>query len=266
MEPFITKAGKHHLRFSINSQSIMPDKILNNITKKWIRICIKNDISSIPQAEYIKVHTCNTTIKKDGFIEYFGNARKVVQLPITLERMIPANSILGSQAVHLSRNLSINRTNNVFTKGQFCSLGFVGYLPESLDISFPLRLKLSYLTLSTSSGNVEFILNMSCSTRGSPLCISSNTAPPNSSKYKMIQRLVNIPENSNNKDLRCNICIDIHEVNVNPENKNPHMIWLSLERNSDPSNTNDTFDGDIIMIQITVFGVMWKNGAHLLAY
>ncbi len=78
--PMVNTVGKYHVRFGLHSASPVASKTLNGEEKYWCRWRIVNAWSSLPAIEYIKLHTCSTIINKDGFLEYFGDARPIDKL------------------------------------------------------------------------------------------------------------------------------------------------------------------------------------------
>lgn len=262
---FLSYKEKQHLRFGITSQTEMPNKIINGINRKWIRFRLINEITELPEIEYIKIHTNNTCINKDGFIEFFGESRIEHKLNISLENMNHFNDTthLGNQPIYLSKNIGILRKNNCFGNNHHSRLSYVNYLPKNLDISFPLKMKLSFLVDNDSEGNIEFIFRIGYTAEDTNLYISENNVnDPNSVLSKKIKY---IKENSKFKDTRAEISLDIDNININPEG-NSYLMWIGLERDARDINDNDTYNGNVILLQLSVFGIVWNNGAHILGY
>ncbi len=80
------------------------------------------------------------------------------------------------------------------------------------------------------------------------------------------KKIIAIPENSKDKDLRDEIGIDVGDINPNPKYGDDHILWFFLERDSRVSNTNDTYPGAFNLGPLEAKYVAWTQGGHLTSF
>jgi len=259
---FISAVDKYHIRFGVTTQTPAVAKNLNGFTKKWMRLRIVSDISGVPVVESIKLHTNCTEINKDGYIEYFGNARVVCQLPFNFHSFCGTSVPTGNQDIFISDSLNLKVTNNKFSDSQITRIGFSAFLPNNADISFPLKLKLAFIGDSNTAGTIDWILKYSCTTAESAIYHNADDAPTDPAECGTVLKTTSLSSNSCNKDCRETIEIPIHGLIINPSSGNEHIIWVTLERDA----ITDTYPGSVSLVQTKLIYVTWNSGTHLLSF
>lgn len=248
--------GKSHIRFGSKATDNWPELTLNSITRKWLRCRVINTLSSIPSAEYIKVHASHSIIRSDGFIEYYGNARKTYSLILHYTGMFNGES-LATQPLYLSNDFYIPKLYNVLNVGSKACLNM--FIPQNIDTTFPIKLKIAYVLDDSSSGNINLRLRYAKTNSECDIYFdNTNNATPD---ITTINKSITIDNNSNNKEFRTDILIDISDLNPVPTiNNNEHMMWFVLDRIS------DTYSGQFIISQVSSVCIIWSAGGHLEHY
>lgn len=262
--PFVNSVGKYQIRFGLHNGSTIAKKTLNGYNKYWCRWRIVNTWSSVPSIEYIKIHTNSTEINKDGFLEYFGDARPISKLDWSIIMTEPANSIPDSQDVYLSDQLGVGRVNNKFKDNTTDRIGLNEFLPTDLDTSFPVKVKFSAVGDTAAAGNVEFIARWNVSNNGSSIYRTTAAAPSSSVGEKSASTVIAMT--SADVAYRGEITVDLAGVNPNPSSGQPDLLWLSIERNATGGNANDTYVGNVTIVQMGVYYIKWRDGGHITGY
>lgn len=262
--PFVNEVGKYQIRFGLHNGSTIAKKTLNGYNKYWCRWRIVNTWSSVPEIEYIKMHTNSTEINKDGFLEYFGDARPISKLDWSIIMTEPANSTPDSQDVYLSDQLGVGRVNNKFKDNTTDRIGLNEFLPTDLDTSFPVKIKFSIVGDTAATGNVEFIARWNVSNNGSNIYRTTAAAPTSSSGEKSASTIIAMA--AADVAYRGEIVVDLAGVNPNPSNGQPDLLWLSIERNATGGNTADTYAGNVTIVQMGVYYIKWRDGGHITGY
>jgi hypothetical protein len=259
---FIGTADKYQIRFGLTSNSPLATKLLNTANKKWVRARIVNTLPSIPVAGYCKLHVNATEVDSDGFIEYYGNARQVDTLQdwnVVLMRDV--NSSSTNNDIYLYDKLSLS--GKLFHKTTVDRIGISDYLPFEADLGFPFKIKFSCLGDNAISGNVHFSALWGCSMDNSNVfttSISATTYTPTSHNYSntTVQLL------GSGIEARGELELDFCSVISNPSDGKPDLVWVTIQRDSDSGN--DTYNGNVILMQTNVIYVKWCSGGHLLSY
>ena len=264
MDSFVSSANKQHIRYNVTSATSMPNKTLNSVSKKWIRYRIINNITGLPQSEYVKLHTNSYKINSGGFTQYFGDSRRCCALQFNT---YPSNSTVTNQEVYIGDNLSISKTYNKFDNDIISRIGMSGFLPVYIDTSFPIKLKLVYVLNSSTSGNIELVIKYAYTKAGSNIYHNSTDAPSEPTGVKTLTKVIPIAVDKNDIEIREEISINIEDINPNSSvvgGKN--ILWISLSRNSTTGNSNDTYQGSLSIVQMNFVYIAWGSGGHILSY
>lgn len=259
---FISYSGKFNMRFGVTYNPVCPSKILNGIENKWIRMRIVNDIPSQPVAEYIKIHTNNTTINKDGFTEYFGDARSVAILNGNLSNVHPTHNMPVNTGLYMAKTFGAMYEHNGFLDGSKSSIIYNTKTPKNIDISFPIKIKFSVLGDLTTTGNVEFKIKYVFSSVNTH--IYTNIDDASDDIGDTISTSIEITQGY--KQYNIEIPLDIHRIFINNRSGNNHILWIQLERDATPENVNDTYIGNVTLVQLGLYYIEWCNGGHISSF
>ena len=115
------------------------DPISGGTAYYWTRFRIESAIDFAPVFEQLKLHTNRFEINDDGWIEYFGKARPIGQLALSLAQGKPFDGVMANQNLYVSQNIGVGGSDNTFNSTDD-KMGINGFLPFDCDTSSPLRL------------------------------------------------------------------------------------------------------------------------------
>jgi len=262
-DSFISAVGQYQVRFGLTSQSPAALKTINGVSKKWVRVRVVSNLSSIPQSSFIYSHTNATKYNKDGFVEFFGDARPIKTFNWDINDMKPCKTI-GNQTVYLGKSLGAQLQNNLFAANTLASIARTCFIPTDLDGSFPIKLKFSIVGDSATAGNVQFVVRYNFSNVGSSVYFQQADAPDTSAD-EMTNTAI-IAMGAANTKYRGELQLDLAGINTNPSNTGPQLMWVSIQRDATNANTSDTYPGNVALIQLTPYYISWIDGCHLLAF
>ena len=155
---YFQHTGSHQIRYdselSIDAWT-KNDPVNLESDRYWVRFRVTSVISQAPMFEQFKLHTSRYEINADGWVEYFGKARPIGQLPLNLTSGKPLEGNMQSQSIWVNLNLGSGLTLNKFTAtGDI--LGLSGFLPFDADTSSPL--KLQWVGLASDSHTIEWTI------------------------------------------------------------------------------------------------------------
>tara|TARA_R110002153_G_scaffold273997_3_gene446410 strand:- start:34817 stop:37186 length:2370 start_codon:yes stop_codon:yes gene_type:complete len=255
---FASVAQKYHARFGVHSTTDFALYTIGDATLYWVRFRIVSAITGNPELQYVKIHTNSTEINKDGFIEYFGDSRPISKLDWGINLTEPANSSPSNQDVYLSKSVCVGRVENYFISGANDRIGLNEFLPMDIDTSFPVKIKFAVVGSSNTNGMVTFTAAWTTSNAAHAVYRTAGAAPNTATNEKSISSTIAI--NSANTEYRGELEIDLQNVNANASDGNPDLLWLSITR------PNDTYTGNVAVVQMGVFYVKWRDGGHLSSY
>lgn len=261
---FVSYTGIFHIRFGLTTSSPIAQTTFNSLTGYWVRFRIVNALSSIPVVEFVKVHPNSTIINTDGYMEYFGDSRVTQVLPVSILSSVNSNTSPANQSLFISSDIGVNYTTNVFSSGVLTRLGLIVNIPRNMDTSFPLKLSLMFIGDSGTSGNVSWTIRWAFTNSTSNvyhLITSAPTSAPGESNIVQSSTVTTI-----DTTIKQNFLLQFTTLSSNVLTDDINLCWISIERNAAPSNTNDTYSGNISLIDIKAFYIIWSNGGHILLY
>lgn len=255
----LSAADSYHITFGLTSASPLAVKVINGKSAKWVRMRIVNALPSVPSIQMMKPHPNSTEIDSDGFIKHFGDSRSVRK--IALEYADNYSAVAPSdQALYNSKSLYVNAVKNSFLPSVLNSVSFAVTLPRNVDISFPLKLALNY-TGSSGAGNVFWRVRFASSAAGSSVYRNSTDAPAGAADESAVTLTTAV---SGSDVVTASVVKFPIKVNVNAESGNVSTLWLTIER--DATNPADTYAGNINVFDMSLWGVTWCDGVHVLGY
>lgn len=260
----VSIAGTQQVRFGLRSDTPFTDKTLNGITKKWIRLRVAIELPSIPEAIYTNLHMNGSKFGSDGFMDQFGDSRTVKTLPWSINNNEPSNTSPGNQDVYISDKLCVGLKENLFSSSAIDRIGSSIFLPNDFDNSFPVKLKFAIIGDTGVSGDVEFTARWNISNNSSSVYRTAVDAPTSSTGELSNSTIISIA--SVDSEYRGEIELDLNDINPVPTSGTPPLLWISLERDATVGNSNDTYTGNIAIIQLTVLYISWRHGGHILSF
>lgn len=257
---FISENNVYHIRFGIKSNDPLVTKTINGMSKRWVRMRIVTELPSMPRSEYVKFHTNCYKINGDGFTEYFGDSRTIKKLTWGINSF--NSNTTTDQTVYYSKTMRANLKKNKFASNILSTISICTFIPTDIDNSFPIKIKFSLIGDSNTPGNVKLTFRYDFSDEDSALYINENDAPL-STPNEIVKSFI-IPITAHNKEHRAECIIDLSGIDANLYSGGPQMCWISIDR--DAGVGDDTYVGNIALIQIAPFYISWIDGGHLLGY
>ena len=261
-DSFVNFAGKCHVRYGMTPSAVMAESTINGTVAYWCRWRLAAAISNVPVFEYCKMHTNSMEINKDGFMEYFGNSRPVGKLDWTIDFTKPANASPSNQDLYLADNLGVGRTENSLNNNTVDRLGLNEFLPTSIDTSFPLKVRFAIVGSSGTAGDAHFTARWHYSNSGSTVHRSTSSAPADIGQSTSTVVTLSAADT----EYRGELVIPITGINPQNENGQPDLMWMTIERDARSSNAEDTYPGNVAIVQMAVLFVKWRDGEHLCGY
>lgn len=127
---------------------------INGTTKYWIRFRVTGAITTVPVLEQIELCTDSTWINDDGFMEFFGAARQLRQVPVEIKKSSIYTPL--DEDIDYSTNVGIVETGNEFAGTAKDGQAGVFRIPYWMDTSCKMRMTIWWYAKSTATGNCEF--------------------------------------------------------------------------------------------------------------
>jgi len=165
---YFQNTGSHHIRF--NSNLAIDPWIKNDpitpalgIDYYWTRFRVVNAITTAPIFEQFKLHTSRFEVNSDGWVEYFGKARPIGQLPFAIGQDTALEGNLGNQSLWINQDIGSGiKENNFNAVGDI--IGRTFFMPQDLDTSSPIKFKL--VGRPSGNGTIELTIRWSSVTAG----------------------------------------------------------------------------------------------------
>lgn len=263
----------YHVRFNGVVRNTWQTTTVNGITGFWVRVFISTPITTVPTLDRVKLHTDRTEINADGFQEYFGLAQPFLRAPFDVNWFTGAANSPGNQDLFLDDSIAVGRVENEFVAGVLDRSGFVLELPEEIDTSRPLRLRVRYMVNDATAGTVRlqfrYGYNVDVTDDPNPVgtTISSvweaaGTAPtiaPGRLGEETVDLV--IPAGAENRVRTISQDFDISTNRARRVNDGfGDILWLIVERVG--NDAADTYLGNWTILQISPLYWAWNNGSY----
>ena len=247
--------GRHHIRASAgtlrqtdpNSTWDKNDPITSSTDRYWIKILIESDITTAPIFEQFKLHSNKAQLNEDGWLEYFGSARPIGQLPMSFSLGKPFEGAMQSQTLYVSEDVGVGGANNKFT-ATGDKLGLSGFLPFDCDTSSPLRVV--WTGHPNGTGTYGWTVRWAWITEGDGLTYAEPGTPITNSGSVIISKAVTADQAA-----VFEADIDVSEMVSRRDGAFGDELWISIQPTTLPANF--TMGGS----QITY--VKWCEGGHI---
>lgn len=231
---------------------------VNGVNGYWIRVRVINAaiISRVPVLSRSKLHTNRTKINGDGFMEYFGAARSYDKMSV-FSLVQPG---IGSGLINPSNNrmVSLNSGGIVISQQrldlQFRSLGttassFVFEVPPNMCTSCLLKAKPTISCDNSAAGNVRIGIYYTYTNTNDVIGNPSGTTTATSNTS-----LTTLAVSGSRTQI--STVLDLNLTNISSGS----LIWIEFVRLG--SDVNDTYTGNIYLLNLTFGYRIWCNGQY----
>jgi len=228
----------------------------------WFRIIITAPLTTLPVMEQFKIHTSRSENNSDGVIQFFGNGRGSKTLNWSLGDLEAANASPGNQDVYISDTLSVGRVENAFANNSDQRSGFNIRLPEDVDTSSKLKLRVTAISTSTNAGNIVYNIRSGYTKDGDSVYNTTGNAPT-THPTQVSQIFTDVAPFPALRSLTYDIEIDISQLNAKPVTgpKDANLLWVTFERTG--NDAADTFTGTVALVSLDAKYVTWSSGTAL---
>lgn len=242
--------GGHHIRY--NSKLAVDswtknDPMLLGVSYYWVRFRIATAITTAPILEQFKLHTNRKEINSDGWPEYFGKARPIGQLPLSIGGDRSFTGVVQNQSIWINQNVAAGLIENRFTT----TTGYVGryfFAPLDLDTSSPIEFILAGRPNGT--GQVEITVGYDVTTEGDLAYTSDPGLLPGKRTVSESRAVVD------GEIEIYTLLLDVSDVIARREGGTPDFICLSI-------NTSILGITNFDMMAIEANYTKWSNGGHI---
>jgi hypothetical protein len=139
---YFQDTGSHHIRYDsrlIGNGWARNDPMTLGTDYYWVRFRIATAITTAPILEQFKLHTNRSEMNADGWLEYFGSARPIGQLPLVIGGDRSFAGVVQNQSIWINQNVAAGLIENRFST----TTGYIGryfFTPYDLDTSSPIEL------------------------------------------------------------------------------------------------------------------------------
>lgn len=260
-ESIFDNIGQYQVRYddSVDSSWVPNDPMGLGENYYWVRVRITSSPSVLPVFDQIKIHSNRSEINEDGYLEYFGKARPISQLPVIYGSFQAAANSPSNQDIYLSDNLDVGMVENDFVNSATDRTAMAFNIPLDLDTSCPVRFRISYFGTAAGTATVDWTVRWAYSAPGDSIYTSAATAPTTAPNEQSITRSVAMNASAGT------LQTELFELDVNgiiterASAASGDILWISVER----TGTTDAYAGDVVMISITPFYTCWREGGHV---
>ena len=236
---------------------------VNGVNAYWVRcrLLSATNLDVNPVISDISIHTNNTEITTDGFLEYFGKARPVeIKSWTTRELVEPDGGGMENPSSQVMEPLnsggdiiSFGISDCRFRISRDVAIGQNFILPTNMDTSEPCRVKITYAP-GSGSGNVAIEV-LYCFTQTGSVIGNIDGASADATKFTSGVDIVTITAGTGVQDT-FNFDLDVSSAVVGEE-----TLWFQFRRLA-ASNGSDTFSDDISILNISIQYRIWSNGGY----
>lgn len=216
-----------------------------------------------PRWEQIRLIPSTTVIREDGFLEFFGKSRPLVELETNIRDF---SDTAGDDAVTIGSEIWYTRTfgiksNYRFNEGVTNRVTVVSSLSANVDSSSDLRIRIHFVPRGASSGDI--LWRVTAATSGSEQSYSTDQSTADVTADTEVSNLVisTVPIGQNDKDEFTVIDLEfpITGDQQNFQSRND-LIWFTLERLG--GSSLDTYNGPIDVLTLRANATAWRFGSH----
>jgi len=224
---------------------------VNGITGYWVRLRITSAITTSMQFNTVFLNGNSTEFQEDGRVMFYGNARAIRTVPLTIGDAAGATS---NASYNVSAHINYSGRENSFVDGNNDQNYFKFFIPEELDTSAGLRLVIDWQTTAPPATETA-LMHLYCT----PMAISDIATTP--LYYDGTNTEV---ETVYNFDILATEAADmVRRVETNRINvanfKKGDVVYMSLKRLK--NEVGDTLSGNVIITNISVEYRTWQKGA-----
>ena len=152
-----TTTGRRQVRLGIISSTTWARKTIATFNLYWFRLRLDTVATTAPIYEQAKLHPSCTRVNEDGFLEFYGNARRRRRQLVHHLLSDALNGASGkNQDMFYSTEIELDQKKNKLESSAVDGFGEVVQISEEIDTSLPATFRWGWIPSSTNTGDVEF--------------------------------------------------------------------------------------------------------------
>lgn len=240
---------------------------LNSTSKYWCRFRVTSALTTIPTLDQIKIHSNRIEINKDGYMEYFGDARPIVAMPWDITNFYDSPSMLGwsnagNQDLYISDGIGISAQRNQFGTTTEQAITYAGFVPCNMDTSCGMRCVIAFMCPDGNAGNIRWQVRWGFSDGDTWKVYTNTTDAPSTAPKEFSAAAVIAATGTANKVGYMTMTLDVHDLSSNPDRSydTPTIGWMTLSRT--PAHADDTYGSSVYLINMKSSYIQWAAGSH----
>ena len=260
---FATIAEIQYVEFGLRSDDTFTLKSLDGHNKYWVRTRITSDLSANPSFEKIKISHSHFTLHKDGYPQYFGDARMVKVLDWKL--VADPVDTPGDDNFYLSKGLVLKGTSCSYPTAVIKRRTMVACIPADINTAFPIKIAWRFIPRGSGSGNVRWVVKWGRLNDGETIYADSASAPATHTSELSANVDVALVGADENQMKSAEASIVINGYNFRPQTLPHDMLWIALER--DGTDAADTYASSVSFFRMCeVKYVKYTEDHHILSF
>lgn len=245
---------------------------INGTLAYWIRARVINaaNIVQIPVAVQFKISTDHTEINRNGFIEYFGDARPVQDTQVYLSALNPTGASgefsPDSQTITAANTGSISITstlpNSRWRNTRNTAISFV-YVPHKLlDSSLNLKLKFDFNNgITAGPANIALKVDYAFLSKNNNIILGTTASTLTPDVARTTGWVAYAVATSANGFFPIEIPLNIVGLKNN-EDINTQTVWIKINRNVSSSGGLDTYGDSVYLQAFHMENGIWCPGGY----
>ena len=224
---------------------------------------VSTSIDQAPTYKQLRLIPNSTQIANDGFVQYFGKSRPLIDLPVGVQDF---TDTAGSDAAAAGDQIWFTKTFGVSSKYRLLEdvttrITLVAPINNIIDTSSSFQVRIHYVPRGGGEGDILFRLIGTSSGEDTTFYTLQDDAPQVSENEVTEFVLKNVSTDQNNKDEFVTVALEF-PISKDQDNfdSRADLIWFTIERIG--SSTLDTYNGPIDISTIQVLAPIWRQGQH----
>jgi hypothetical protein len=228
------------------SPSDWATKEVNGVTAYWMRFRVGtlaysgSSITTVPVLEHVLLETDHSALGESGFLRHFGQAEPQrsfwISQPASLQSPSGGANAPANANITFSSNVAYQSTKSSWDTGE--RAGAMVQVPEGLDTSRPVTLKITWYPTNTDTGNVDWNLYVDEVLEGG--VVGSLTE-------QQVTQVIAAPGTANQVVVTE---FEFLATSLTPGDFLAFMLWREA--------ASDTFTGSAVVLTLDLYGRFWK--------